>query len=675
MLYFEQKLVKWTLNKMFNTIHNCKITRPTWNKDDSYWKEFFIEKRDNIQLSQTITWEIVDRKKIEWIEYLLVKETIGTVDYIKLMWFNWSTYTQVWTTRTASKALTLEKWISARWIEKASWIKIWDAFFILNNKWTYTSPSSDTITYTTNDIVYYGSKYYVSLSWSTWKIPTNKDYWVEYDRTNSWLASWDPDNIAYADEFRWGYLVLKLEKTNIRNLISTWDYIYFYENKSNLQWIATRIEYIENWTETNPKAWLDANNILVYIRWTNKAGSRPQYKSDSSWEVVAVYSEVWECPIIASNNWVFIYNLQSNWNVREVQLLTLDNIEDITTYNWSLFVLNKSRLYYSHTTNQWHSTCNIYPLDYINVRWWEKLVPYWKMMILFWLYNKVITPINWTTWNVWFVSTDLNFENKLYSKNSIFSYMWVLYMIKDNKELLKVNIVSINNIDYQVETDTILEDTKWLIDNIEWEVSMCLDWKDLHIINYTNNKTKVYTYNVEYWHWSTSEYSMKINKILEWKYYWDNLYVIWWNELVEQKLSFVVWTEDLFRLKQIVFLKIILGIESSKLEYFLDIDYEIWWKKLYKTIELNNYPINIDLIDNEWWLWNSLIWTTLLWTNMWWFNQTNWNVISINVWVWKTSSITRFTIRSKLDNWFIYGWSVVWYEINTPEVTELWYKH
>lgn len=656
MLYFEQKLVKWTLNQMFNTIHNCKITRPTWNKLDSYWKEFFIEKRDSIQLSQSIPWVIVDRKEIEWIEYLLVK------DWSNIKLLRWDTFAQVWTTRTASKALTLEKWVSARWVEKVNWVKIWDAFYSLNFVWAYDAWT----TYTTNDIVSYSWNNYVSLSWSIWKLPTNADYWVEYDRTNSWLASWDPDNITYADEFRWWYLVLKLEKTWIDSLVNALDYIYFYENKSNLQWIATRIEY---------KKTIDSNNILVYIRWTNKAGSRPQYKSDSSWEVVAIYSQSWDCPIVATSDWVYVYNIHSTW-VREVQLLQLNNIEDITTYNWALFVLNNERLYYSHTTNQWHSTVNIYPLDYINIREWYRLVPYGKMLVLFGLYNKIITPINWTTGNVWFVSTDLNFDDNLFTKDSIYSYMWILYMIKDNKELVKVNIVSINNIDYQIETAPVLEETKWLIDDISWsELSMCLDWKDLHILNYRDNKTFVYTYNVDYWHWSTSEYSVKLTKILDWKYYWDNLYSIWWNESIEQKLWFVVWTEDLFRLKQIIFLKIILGIESSKLDYYLDIQYEIWGKIFNKTIDLSNYPINIDLIDDEWWLWDTLIWTSLLGNNLWWFTQANWNIVSVNIWIGKTASLMRFTIRSKVKNEFIYGWSVVWYEINTPEVTELWYKH
>ncbi len=655
MLYFEQKLVKWTLNQMFNTIHNCKITRPTWNKLDSYWKEFFIEKRDSIQLSQSITWEIVDRKEIEWIEYLLVK------DWSNIKLLRWDTFVQVWTTRTASKALTLEKWVSARWVEKVNWVKIWDAFYSLNFIWAYNAWT----TYTTNDIVSYSWNNYVSLSWSIWKLPTDTNYWMLYETTSSWLASWDPDNIYYADEFRWGYLVLKLEKTWIDSLVNALDYVYFYENKSNLQWIATRIEY---------KKTINADNILVYIRWTNKAGSRPQYKSDSSWEVVAIYSQSWDCPVVASSDWVYVYNIHSTW-VREVQLLQLNNIEDITTYNWAIFVLNNERLYYSHTTNQWHSTVNIYPLDYINIREWYRLVPYGKMLILFGLYNKIITPINWTTGNIWFVSTDLNFEDNLFSKYSIYSYMWILYMIKDNKELVKVNIVSINNIDYQVETAPVLEDTKWLIDNISWDVYMCLDWKDLHILNYRDNKTFVYTYNVDYQHWSTTEYSVKIVKILDWKYYWDNLYTTWWNESIEQRLWFVVWTEDLFRLKQIVFLKIILGIESSKLDYYLDIQYEIWGKIFNKTIDLSNYPINIDLIDDEWWLWDTLIWTSLLGTNLWWFTQANWNIVSVNIWIWKTASLMRFTIRSKVDNEFIYGWSVVWYKINTPEVTELWYKH
>lgn len=669
MLYYPQKLVKWTLNQMFNTIHNCRIDRPTWNKDDSYGKEFFIYKRKWIALWNTIVWEVVDRKTLEWIEYILVKDWTT----IKIMYKDWSGYTQLGTSKTITnkQPLTFEKWISARWEEKATWVRIWDAFFALNDKWTYNAWT----TYLSNEIVLYSWQYYVSLSWSVWKLPTDKDYWIVYNRTESWLASWEPQSVNYNDEFRWWYLVIKLEWTWIDWLVTAWqDYVYFYEDKSNLQWIAVQVEY---------KKTIDANNILVYIRWTNKAGSRPKYVhwDTNATEKVAIYTKTWDCPVIATNDWVYVYNVKENWSwvitwANEVKLINLTNITDMCYYNWSIFVMNDKYLYYSHTTNQWFSTVNIYPLDLINIRWWQRLIPFWKILILLWVYDKIVTPINWTTGNIWFVSTDLNFEEDLFSKYSILSYMWSLYMIKSNKELVKINIVSINNISYQVETQPVLEDTKWIIDEISWEVYMCMNDKDLVILNHRDNKTFTYTYNVEYWHWSTAEYVVKIYKILNWIYYWNDIYIESDTEEFEQSIWFVVWTEDLSSLKQFMFYKMILWIESSILDYYLDVEYEIWWTICKTTIDLSNYPINMELDNNPSWLWDSLIWTSLLWLNMLQsFVTSVWNIVSANIWIWRTASLMRFTLRSKPTNWIVYWWSVVWYELFIPQVTEVWYKH
>ena len=68
MEFYEQKLEKWILNKQLNSLYNVKFKKPTWANVDDYYNQLFIYKRDLIELEQAITWEIVDRQLINWID-------------------------------------------------------------------------------------------------------------------------------------------------------------------------------------------------------------------------------------------------------------------------------------------------------------------------------------------------------------------------------------------------------------------------------------------------------------------------------------------------------------------------------------------------------------------------------------------------------------------------------
>ena len=666
MAYYEQVLQKWVLNQQFNSINNCRIGNPTWNKFDSYSKEFYIYKRDPIEEEFNLNGNIVDTQIIEWVEYVLVKNS----NTIKIMYKTLTWYEQLWNTKTITSTtpLRLIKWYSARWVEKAIGIRIWDAFFAIHNKWTYDPWT----TYLSNDVVEYSWEHYVSLQWSIWVLPTDTTKWKVYDTTNSWMTKSDPDTINYNDVFKNWYLVLKLEYAWINSLVDVWDFIYFYEDKSNLQWIAAEIQYIKV---------IDSSNILVYIPSTNKTWTTPLYDSDPlKTEKVWIYKSYWESPIIATDDWVYIYNVTTSWTwvitwTQEVKLITLSNITDICYYNGNICVLNNQRFYYSNTTNQWHSNVNFYPLDFIPIRWWVTLTPFGKMLVLLWLYNKIITPINDIDWNLWYISSDLNFEESLFYKYSIKSYMWSLYMIKQNKEIVKVNIISINNIDYQLEEEKVLDNTKWLLDDLNWEVYMCIDDKELHILNHRWWNTYDYVYNLEYGHWNVNQYECLLFKIEKWKYYWDRAYKVWWDEEFEQSISWVIWTENLHTLKTIMYTKIVFWIESEKLEYFLDIQYEIGWYFYEATIDLSNYPININLNNIDLWLWDSFIWDSILWLNISITQRVLWTFFIVNVWIGRTCGLMRFKLRSRLNNWFVYWWSIQWFTPLQPEVTEQWNKH
>jgi hypothetical protein len=676
MEYKEQKLVKGVLNTWFNTIHNCNIVRPTWNKKDSYWAEFFIEKRKPLCLETTVTGEILDTHIIETVEYILVRVS----NTVKLMYKNWASYTQLWTTRNITDWVTplhFIKGVSWIWETLVSTASIGDAFFSLHDKWTYNAWT----TYVANDVVSDTWVYYVSISWSLWVNITDTNYWTLYNTIDSWMDQKDPSAINYNDTFVWWYLAIKLVATWIRAIVeaissSVHRYILFDKTNSNLQWVCTEIFYVK------PAVWSQPNEAVVYIKWTNQAGSRPQYSL--TWtETVKIVTDSWWVPIIATNDWVYSYNPIVNWSwvitwVTEIELIKLTKITDICVYNGSIFVLNDKFLYYSKATYKWDSDINIYPNNFINIKWWNRAVPFWKMMIVFWINNKVITPINWTTWNIGFVGSDLSYNNNLYTKYSIVSNMWMLYAIQWDKQLVKIDVTQINNISYQIETSNVLDLTKWLLDDIWTDIHMWVNEKELYITDYRSSKTYLYKYNTEYSHWSTYDYWYKINIISNNRFFWTNIYNLtgtvtetW----VQQILWFTLWTEDLYRLHMVYFIKIIFWIEDTLLDYTLGIEYEIGWRIMYKTIDLTSYAINQDIYNGDIWLWDSIIWTTLLWTSLWWFEEAVWTFISPNIWIAKTWALFRFVLKSKTTNSFVYWWSVIWFVSSIPEVTEYWYKH
>lgn len=665
MEYFEQKLDVWILNQQFNSLHNVLIDRPTWSMPEDYFNRMFIYKRKTLELQQSIDWFVTDHKVVNWKEFILVKKD----STVKLMYNNGSSFVQVGTTRNINtdSPLTFVKWTSAQWIRIANWVSLWDSFYEIHNKWAYNS----TTQYLENDIVEDSSIKYVNIKASNWIAVSNTEHWKVYDTKDSWAASSDPLNLTYSDVFKWKYLVLKLEQVWIRAKVVAWQYILFTQNNSNLQWITTKIEYVQDCSVVSD------DSVLVYITNTNKVWSIPQYLS-SWWETIDIYTEIWDNPIIATNDWVYVYNLLYSWSAitwaNETNILSLTNIVDICLYNWVIFIANNKLVAFTQINRLGNNT-NFYPLDISEIKWTKRIIPFGKMLVLFWEQNKILTPSWDIVSNRWYFSTDLNFESDLFSKYSCYVYMWIFYMIKSNKELVKISILTTNEIYYDIEEQPILTDTKWLLDDINSEVYMCLDWKNLNILNHRWWFTYTYSYNTEYLTWNTGQYSNILYLIKNWKYYWDDIMKEWVWELVEQKVSFTVWTDYLVKMKSFQYIKLAFWIQNKKLDYFLDIEYEIGWHIYSYTVDLNKYLINMDLHIQEWWLWDSLIWNTLLWENTSIVTSNIWNISLALVPIGITCNMMRFSIRSKQDNEFIYWGSIVAYESLDFSVTEYSNKH
>jgi len=201
---------------------------------------------------------------------------------------------------------------------------------------------------------------------------------------------------------------------------------------------------------------------------------------------------------------------------------------------------------------------------------------------------------------------------------------------------------------------------------------------DINILNVNWWATNIYTYNLEYLHWNIWQYPYNIYKLNN-KWYWNKVYNLTSNIKdddidYDEEVSFDFWWDNLYILKQVQFIKLIFWLNWDILDYELEVEYQLWWNVITKTIDLKNYPINLEL---QWWLswlWDSRLWTTLLWD----WDPSNtvrvWNFVSVTVWLWLTWSLFNFTIRSK-SNEFIYWGSIIGYDNKLPTVTEYNYKH
>jgi hypothetical protein len=682
LIYENQDLVAWQLNHSFNEVVNTEVIRPSWKARKTYGDTFFIKKRKwiNESLKNIPTWNIVDSIIIDEVEYLLIFNWL-TID---IAYDDWTNYVSMWLIypRWEYTPYKFAKWYSWTW-EIFSWITIEDVFIDKHYAWIW----NPTIEYELNAVVTYSWVRYIAIS-NDWAInlnmqpDTETDFWKLYVTNESWYNASDPSSIEYRDVYVWSYLKLKLKKTNIRDLALIWRYLLFSSIDSNLQWVNSYIHYTETtyvnyyWSTDS----LPSDEIYVYIRWTNSIAIRPYIT-----EEVLITTENAEIPIIATETKIISLHLKKSlweiiWAVPIVlyEALDWDYIKDIVWYNWVNFVLTKNKILYSQIWSI--SNINFFALDvFLNLWKLNKLVPFWKTLIIFWTVNWVITSVVSTEWTEWYVYNELKYNWNLHSKYSVISSMWSLYVLQDDKQFLQVDIYSDNNIDYNVTLTNAIPWVRWLFDFIVWEVFICEYNKQIYVLDKTASETYYYKYDIEYKHWNTWDYLNAFYKIED-KLYWDwlfefnNNYFDNTEDYREQVISFSFWGDALTTLTQVYFVKIIFWLNELILDYELEVEYQLGWIIHKVLIDLKNYPINLEIGSWDAWLWDSNLNTTLIGTWIAIDTVAIWNFVSVTVWLWLTGSVFNFKIKSK-NNGFIYWGSTIWYINKIPTVTEYNYKH
>jgi len=471
--------------------------------------------------------------------------------------------------------------------------------------------------------------------------------WITISAPSSQL---NPSTMTVNDVYAWSYLELVLTGTWIDSNVLAGQYLLFTTQLSNLSGISTKIWYKET---------IDANNIKIYIRWTNKSWSTP-----TVWESVSVYKTYWPVPVLSTKD--SVYMLPLDWvnaitPVLLYQTNDTDSIVDIAKYNGVLFIMTTRYIYFSQTLT-W-SNVNIYPLDFIdNVNWWLRIVPFGKMMILFWERNGIITPINSTDSNLGYVYVDLNYEYSLYSKYSVLSYVWSLYVLQDNKYLVTLDIVSVSNTDYNVKSNII--HYKWMLDNLTWPVYIKQYDKSILMYEQLNNSTNVFKYDTEYFFWNTHEYLKNNVYWLEDIAYGDKLWDLWYNKNIEQSITWSIWDNDMYIMKMLYYIKFVIWYRTDEpIDLLLDVTTYIWWT--YKTVthKLHNYSINNDITNSD------VMWKWIMWGKI----RPLWKLFSFAHTINRSWDLFKIVLRSN-NNELIYWWSICWTANYAPFVTALWNK-
>lgn len=488
----------------------------------------------------------------------------------------------------------------------------------------------------------------ISIDWTiiyTWLLWESKKmlsmrWWYDKVSSGTITSVWNEDPTKDPnDVFEFWYIKLQLSFTPV-----VWDYITFTSNTTNLQWVTTKIHYVQSW--------------YAYIRWTNLYWTLP-----TVWETVVTHNKIWDVLVVAEKNkLVAVY---SNWDsITLYETWSWDEIIDIEKFNSTIFVLTKNYLFY------WRSlvncNINIYPLDFFdNMSWWYRIVAFGKHLVLLWDDNLILSPVNSTWWAVWYVAIDLNYEHKLFSKYSILSSQWAMYILQDDKQFVKVNIIATSNSEYDIVTESAMANVQWMLDDIDWDVYITKNDKYISIVNDKWDWTSIsYNYNLLYQHWVTWEYQTWV-KALWSKPFWDYQYqYAEWN--IEQALSFELGWDNTNQLKTCYFVKATFVTEEDRVpDYFLDIDKYIWWMKISTTTSLKDFPINNEILKTKY-LWDEEFSETGLYASS---TRTDlWYMIQITIKVNQTADLFVFTLRNNNNN-LTYWWSVIGYKTWLPEVS------
>lgn len=452
--------------------------------------------------------------------------------------------------------------------------------------------------------------------WSNTPIRMAKSYWAWWTLITSWTISATVSEVpADADlQYYWDWWV-KLTLSSVA-WVTVWQYIQFWD--WILKWWANYI-YKISWS-------------YIYIIGTNSRGSLPL-----AWASYKIFSSRKENIIIWATNWLHLINTNWTWTAQTLQLTTV-SVDDIVEFNWALFYLAWNEIHFSRKT--FDDNQQFYPVDKFLWWWILKLISLWKILLAIWDVNKAYAAATNTDNTIWYVEYDVNYQWTMFSK---YSYMYAdstFYIVQADKQLVQIDIVTLNATTYDMITKNIEYNTRWLFEWITWW-SIYVNHTDRYI-NFCNidwDNTTIYQYDKQYQHWLINEFAKQIYL------YWDKICLngwVWiqswdtdfWVEF-EQEVNFMIQEKNKivfpFLIRTNFWLTWTIPIDVS-----LDITYTEWANLATLNKHFWNYAFDSTLANNEL---EDLIW----------YEESsvyNWNTVSLQHNIFRAWRFVKFKFHS-----------------------------
>jgi hypothetical protein len=628
----------------------------TYSPTNSLWASITITKTEYDRYTYTARWSIY----VLWVYFSAPDLEKDYQHYMTVDWMSSSYELTSWLTYSSTAVtvpiLNTPLWNYSSSNSKRHWLKRVDMLYDLLNT-SYTKDSSMYLWWSDTS------------SWSE-----VKKYWFNYyknDYTAITLSQYsyeiNPDLTLLTNYGNWFYLDTYTNKA----VVTITNYIWTVESVSEEQvWFVSSIPSYDNWYLS-----LDYTGTITYDSWyllfttwalkwvtvkfeSNDAGKLFLLWTDIRWTIPSeldefkVFRYTWDNIYVWWTEW--LYQVTLDWVYESPSIIqsltpTLDPIIWITKFNWSIFALTKSKVYYSNYST--YSNWDFYVLNFFNVIGWYRLFNIWKSIVVFAWENKIISPVVlWEKQLFWMY--DLNYNWNLFSKYSCIFADQTMMMYQDDKQLMECDIIETAKNTFDISVKQVSVNVRWLFDNIFWwEVFFDNSDNELILLNVKEDaltdswySTTTYVYNKQHNHWTVNEYAFKINNFwTEYRdIYWiDRPAILWINHLstvsnnyldlwtiaYDQEVNMRLW--DWERLMMPYIIRTLFGMPDTPLDITLETSFEIWGKKEIQEKNLTWFEHDLRITTPE----ESL--DDLIWFD-----------------------------NDEFSYWAIYDWSVVWIQSN-----------
>lgn len=395
------------------------------------------------------------------------------------------------------------------------------------------------------------------------------------------IASWtitnpSSTNPSWTDlQYYWDWWV-KLTLSSVTN-VATWQYIQFQD--WILKWWCNYI-YEKSWSD-------------IYIIWTNTRWNLPL-----TWASYKIFSEKKENILIWCSTWVYLINIDWTSTPSTIQLSTVE-IYDIVQFNGVIFYLTKNEIWFSRKS--FDDNTNFHPLDrfiWTNV---EKLIDLWKILLAIGWTNKAYAPATNTDNTIWYVEYDVNYQWSLYSKYSYIYADSTFYILQSDKQLKQINVVTVNATTYDLQTENIEDNNRWLFESISWwNVFVNHDDRYINFCS-VNWWTTIYQYDKQYKHWLLHTYTKQIylysSRVLCNWWVWQQSWLLDWWEFFSQEVNYMA-NED-WRIMFPFLLRTFFWLTWERMDVNLEITHIEWANLSTVNKYFWNYLFDATLKNNE----------------------------------------------------------------------------